>query len=186
MARFAVDTQGGIPGLEPSLLPVVAEGELAAVTVLAIGRPFVCSQSSVRRPVGQIRQRNVSADRHPVMVLVELHKPVVPMPAEVEWQEAHRAIRSLGKERLSTATHHEPTAHHRFNLDVEFRTLHRLNDEQVVSLPVDRGHDGIGKDQRSAIESGDDLNPVRVTTSSAVRRVSPQIIHLEMAFRTRF
>jgi hypothetical protein len=141
------------------LLLIVSRGDLAAVTILAVGEFSQCAQDTMRWPVGQIGlERNFLAHRPPRFVAAQLDEPKVLRADEIERQEPHRAILEFLEERLGAAAPHVATTHDGIHFDLPARQPGLFNDEQEVSAGVRGGDDdGVLEAQRPAVELRDDL-----------------------------
>src|SRR5437773_2686089 len=90
VARFAIDAQRLEPGVEALFRIIPPGGNLAAVTVLAVGRFRDGSERALGWPVGQISlQRDFAAYGRPRQVCPQLDEPKLFAPDKIERQETH-------------------------------------------------------------------------------------------------
>src|SRR5437660_10558639 len=109
-------------GLILSVRPIVGDGDLASVAILAIGKLRQRSEHTVRRPIRQIvLQRDFLADRRPGSVIAPLHKPQILAANKIKWQKPHCSICKSLEKRLRPATLHMPAANRGIYFDLTLR-----------------------------------------------------------------
>jgi hypothetical protein len=180
---LAVDSQGCESRLVVLRLEIVADGDLASVTLLAVGDALGSAEHPVRRPVVAGGQREIRCNGSPAGIRPtrRLAEPDLFLSDIVEGKKTIGPVGELGEEGLRAPAHHVSAAHDAGNFKhlLDAARLANVKDRLTGIRP--RRHHGIGKANRHAIERSDDAYIARQTARVPVGRVLPEVVFVFVA-----
>ena len=186
VTRFAVDVERG-PTRDRPGARFQASRDLAAVARLTVGVARIRAEDPRRRPIPAVRQRHVRGDRDPAPLRprARVAEPVAQWRRVVEGEEANRAVRGVGDESLGAAAQHVSAADDAVDMDNLFGCPGLSDFEQIPAGRVHaRNHDAVGKDDRRAVERGDDGFGARLAPGPSVGGRGPGGILVDVAAAT--
>ena len=187
VAGLAVDVQRR-PARGHALARLEVRRDLAAVAGLAVREARMRAENPHGRPVSAVRQGHVGRNRRPraIGARVGVAEPGVQLPGVVEGQEANRPVGHSRHESLRAAAQHMTAPDHPVHGDHAVRIAVPTYEEQVSARGVDlRGDGAVAKQDRAAVEGGDDGFRRGHSPGPAVRGGDPAGVLLGVASAAR-